>query len=144
MDKTKIFMAVTAMISIICFNFNKILECMLSFVSENVYDESVLPYGPYIKSKPVIVERVMIDEHIYTNKARLLLNWRWNFDMFGFTTSDILILKPDAAHMVLQYKKKYSQCPSQLHTITVDLKNSTVTQNGKTGDILFEEICLFK
>lgn len=143
MDKTKIFMTVTAMISIVCFNFNKLLECILSFVSENMYDESVLPYGPYMKSKPVIIERAMIDEHIYTNKTRLLLNWRWDFDISGFTTSDISVIKNKAEHMVIQYKKKYDRCSPQLHTIAIDFKNNTITQNGKTEDILFGEIHLF-
>jgi hypothetical protein len=144
MDKTKMFMVVTAMISVVCFNFNKILETVLSLVFENVYDESVLLYGPYMKSKPITVECVMIDVHVFTNKTRLLLNWRWDFDILGFTTSDILMMKPDASSMVIQYKKKYGPCPSQTHTVTVDFKNNTVTEKGKTSDILFEEICLFK
>lgn len=132
------------MISVVCFNFNKILGTVLSLVFENVYDESVLLYGPYMKSKPITVERAMIDEHVYTNKTRLLLNWKWNFDMLGCTTSDLLMMKPDASAMVLQYKKKYGQRPLQNHTVTVDFKNNTVTNKGKTSDILFEEICLFK
>ena len=144
MDKTKMFMMVTTIISVVCFNFNKILETILSLIFENVYDESVLLYGPYMNSKPITVECVMIDAHVYTNKTRLLLNWKWNFDMFGFMTSDILMMKPDASSMVLQYKKKYGICPSQTHTIIVDFKNNTITENGKTNDILFEEICLFK
>lgn len=138
------FMMVTAMISFVCFYFNKILETVLSLVFENMYDESVLLYGPYMKSKPIMVECVMIDAHIFTNKTRLLLNWKWNFDILGFTTSDILMMKPDASLMILQYKKKYGPCPSKTHMITVDFKNNTVTEKGKTNDILFEEICLFK
>ena len=144
MDKTKIFMYVTTIISVICFNFNKILDYIISSVSKNMYDESVLTYGPYIKSNPIVIELAMIDEHIYTNKTQLLLNWKWNFDILGFTTSDILILKHDAIQMVIQYRKKYDQCKSQLYVMSIDLKKNTVTQNGKTTDILFEEICLFK
>lgn len=138
------FMAVTAMISIMCFNFNKVLDTVLSLVFENMYDESVLLYGPYMKSKPITVECVMIDAHVFTNKTRLLLNWKWNFDILGFTTSEILMMKPNASSMVIQYKKKYGEKPNQIHTITVDVKNNTITEKGKTSGILFEEICLFK
>jgi hypothetical protein len=44
----------------------------------------------------------------------------------------------------MRYKKKYGPRPSQTHTIMVDFKKNTITENGKTNDILFEEICLFK
>lgn len=138
------FMMVTAMISIVCFNFNKLLEFVMALVFENIYDESILSYGPYMKSKPIVVERVMVDTHVYTNKSRLLLNWKWDFDIMGFLVSDILIMKPDASGMILQYKKKYGECPSQLYTIALDFKNNTVTENGTPRDILFGEVCLFK
>jgi hypothetical protein len=144
MNKTKMFMTVTAMISIVCFNFNKILKTVLSLVFDNMYDESVLVYGPYMKSKPVSVDCVMVDAYVFTNKTRLLLNWKWDFDMRGFSTSDILMMKPEASSMVLQYKKKYGENPYKTHTITVDFNNNTLTEKGKTSDILFEEICLFK
>jgi hypothetical protein len=142
MDKTKMFMMATAIISMICFNFNKLLKFILLLVFENIYDESVIVYGPYMKSKPIVVEMVMIDENIYTNKSRLLLNWNWDFDIMGFLTSDILMMKPDALNMAIQYKKKYGDC--QIHNVFIDLKKNTITKNGNTENIVFEEICLFK
>lgn len=144
MNNTKIFMTITAIISIVCFNFNKVLDCILSFVANNVYDESVLSYGPYIKSNPITVKRAMIDTNMYTNKTKLLLNWKWNFDMSGFTTSDILLLKPDASKMILQYVKNYGGEPDLIHTLNINFENSTIIENGITRDIMFEEICLFK
>jgi hypothetical protein len=137
-------MAITAMISIVCFNFNKILKFILSLIFANLYDESVIVYGPYMKSKPIIIERAMLDEYIYTNKSSLLLNWKWDFDIMGFLTSDILMMKPDAINMIFQYRKKYGDNSSQLHTIYIDFKNNTVTENGITKNIVFEEICIFK
>jgi hypothetical protein len=141
MDKTKMFMMLTAMLSIVCFNFNKILDSILSFVFENLYDDSILTYGPYMKSKPIIIETVMIDKKIYTNKTTLLLNWKWDFDIMGFLTSDILLLKPNATIMVMQYKKKYTD--SLFHTIMIDFENNTITENSETKDIMFGEVYLF-
>jgi hypothetical protein len=142
MNTTKLFMMVTAMISIVCFNFNRILEFVLELIFENIYDESVLVYGPYAKSIPITVERVMIDEHVYTNKSRLLLNWKWDFDIMGFLTSDILIMKPDTSNMVIQYKKKYGD--RNLHTMALNFENNTITENGTVKNIMFNEVCLFK
>lgn len=136
-------MTITAMISIVCFNFNKILNHILLFVFEHIHDESVLTCGPYMKSKPITVEKAIIDEHIYTNKSNLLLNWKWDFDIMGFTSSNLLIMKPNANVMILQYKKHYGIYSSKLHTISIDFKNSTITENGIIKDIMFEEICLF-
>lgn len=142
MNKTTIFMSVTAIISTICFNFNKIIDYILMFINENLYDDSVIPYGPYMKTKPIDVELVMIDEHIFTNKMKLLLNWKWNFDISGITMSDILLLKPHAKILVLQYTKKYSKTPSQTTTIKINIANNTILENDTIGEILFGEICL--
>jgi hypothetical protein len=142
MDKARLFIIITAIISFISFNFNKILDIVLSFISDKIYDTSVFIYGPYMKSIPITIEYAIIDEYIYTNKTMLLLNWKWSFDILGFTTSDILLLKPDASIMILQYSKKYG-LDKQMHTICIDFKNNIVSENGITKDIMFEEICLF-
>ena len=142
MNKTTLFMSVTAIISTICFNFNKIIDHILMFTNENLYDDSVIPYGPYMKTKPINVELVMIDEHIFTNKMNLLLNWKWNFDISGITMSDILLLKPDAKILVLQYTKKYSKNTSQTHTIKINITDNTIFDNDTLSEILFGEICL--
>lgn len=139
----KIFMAVTAFISIVCFNFNKILHVAFTFLFNNIYDNSILTYGPYMRSMPVIVDLATIDGQVYTNKTILLFNWKWNFDISGITTSDLLILKDDASNMTLHYKKKY---PSGeiINKINIDFKNKKITQNDVVDDIVFEEIALYK
>ncbi len=142
MNKTSVFMAITTMISIVCFNFNKILNVVLSFIFENFYDESIFRYGPYMKSKPIIIECVMIDSYIYTNKTKLLLNWKWNFDIAGFITSDVLKLKPDAKLMIMRYRKKYGPNQSHLYTLSINFTDNTMTENNIVKDIMFEEICL--
>lgn len=144
MDKRQLFMSLTAVISIICFNFNKILDIIISIVAENIYDESTVIYGPYMKSKPVHIDCVMIDEHIYTNKAELLMNWKWDFDMMGITVPDLLLLKSSANNMVIKYRKKYSSECSEPCIIGIDFSKNTVTKSGKTCSILFNEISLFK
>jgi hypothetical protein len=149
MGKTEVFMVITAIISVLCFNFNKFLNYILTMVSDNMYDESVLVYGPYMKSKPVVVDRVLIDEEVFTNKMCLLLNWKWNFDISGITLSDIRILKQDATVMVLYYKKKHENSDKS-YGIEIDFVDNTVTKINTPGDtvekntvrILFEEVRL--
>ena len=141
MDKTQIFMILTSVISVICFNFNKVLDYIISLVSENIYDESVYIYGPYYKYKPITIDLVMIDEKIYTNKFRLLMNWKWNFDLSGFVTSDVLLLKTKPHNMIIKYRKKQSQDSSPV-VCKVDFINSTVDFDNMVKDIVFEEIPL--
>ena len=136
-------MSITAILSIVCFNFNKIVIYLLSTASSCMNDASIVPYGPYMKSKPIIVDLVMIDAVIYTQRTCLLLNWLWDFDISGFTLSDILVLNPESSTMVMQYKKKYGPHKYKIHTIMVDLKQKTIAENGISRQIIFDEICLF-
>jgi hypothetical protein len=150
MGKTKVFMAITAIISVLCFNFNKLLNYILTMVSDNMYDESVLVYGPCIKSKPIVVLNALIDGKVFTNKTDLLLNWKWDFDISGITLSDILILKHDASIMLIHYNNKNVNDGTQ-YSIQIDILNNTLTKKHMLGDIpqiefvkiLFGEVKLF-
>lgn len=131
------FMMVTAVISVVCFNFNKILHFVLSLVCDNIYDESVPVFGPYMNVKPIILELAMVDQQVCTNKMNLLMNWYWNTDIGGITTSDILV---KGNNIAIQYRKKYSECPSKVYKCIINIENQKITQGDKTTDILFEEL----
>lgn len=137
MDKTNLFMAVTAIISVVSFNFNKILNIILSFICDNIYDESVPVIGPYMNIKPIIVDFAIVDQQVCTNKINLLMNWYWDTDIGGITTSDILIKGNNVA---IQYRKKYSDRPSKVYKCIIDVENKKIIRGTDTSDILFEEL----
>ncbi len=142
MNKKHVLMPMTAIISILCFNFNKILMTILTFIFEHIYDDMVGCIGPYMKSNPITIEYVVMDSSIYTNKMNLLLNWKWNFDIMGFSVADIKSIKPDSKNMTMHYRKKYDH-NQNIHIMDIDFKNKTVTVDKDTREILFNEIHIF-
>ena len=137
MDKTKIFMVVTAIISMICFNFNKLLHIVLSTICDNIYDTSVPVYGPYMRVKPIRLQLATIDNEICTNKMELLLNWYWDTDIGGITTSNILM---QGRVVSLQYTKKFSDNPTKVYKCIIDTEDQKIIINSVGDDILFEEL----
>ena len=127
MIKRQVFMAVTAFISIICFNFNKITSEIIKFISSNIYDDSVVYWGPYVKSIPIEIFSAYTNDSAYkicTNKIKLLLNWKWDFDIQGITTTDIKLLGTHVEFLTINYKKKHS---NEHFTCNIDLKNNTIS-----------------
>ena len=99
--------------------------------------------GPYSKSKPIQVSIAMIDGENYTNKVKLMLNWKWNFDISGIDIDDFLLLKPDAAKVVIQYTSKYTNCKEILdaRSCVIDVCGKSVKiDRDKEKKILFGEI----
>lgn len=138
MDKTKIFMAVTAFISIVCFNFNKIITAVIGWVNLNMYDHSIYSWGPYQRSLPVVIREAYVNGTLSTNKVELLLNWRWDFDMNGISGSDLALLGDD---IVIVYYCKYLTQPN-ITTCHIDLKNKTVNIDNTQKRIVFDEVKL--
>lgn len=140
--KVKIFMAVTAVIAAVNMYFNIFLDNIIVWLSKNLYDEYVYTYGPYYKSVPIDIDLAMIDGDVYTNKTRLLMHWKWNFDIVGVIISDILLMKPNASKIILRYKKKYSTTPDRQYICIVDITSNKIIEDNSSRNILFEEIRL--
>ena len=144
MDKTQLFMVITAMVSFIYCHFNKILDYVISEASKNIYDAAIVPLGIHYRSLPLSVKLAMIDGQSYTNKFELMLMWKWDFDIKGFTSDNIQLLKPDAKRLVLQAHPKYG---ASMKEYAIDLVEESITITDDKGqivhDILFGEICLF-
>ena len=137
MSKTKAFMAITSILTVISFNFNILLNLLLRFIFENICDESTPIFGISEKSKPININYAMVDSKIYTNKMRLLLNWKWDFDINGFTMTDISLLNPNAKKVALQYTKKNDNIK---YIININVENSSIIQKNKITPIQFGEI----
>ena len=135
-------MVITAFISIICFNFNKITKRVIRFVCSEIDDSSVFSWGPYKKYVPIEILSAYTCKEICTNKLNLFINWNWNCEIPGILDHSLQDLF-DATEMVLvfNHKKKISIC-------LIDLKNNSYyIQSGldfKTvkHNILFGEIKL--
>lgn len=109
-----------------------------------VRDEMVPSYGPFMISKPLIICHADVDGAICTNRMRLILNWKWNFDIRGFTLGDLERLgicngAVKRKNMVIGYKKKYDT-EDKLHACLIDLCQQRTIMDGCTKDILFGEI----
>jgi hypothetical protein len=89
--KEELFMGATAILSKVCFNFNKIILFGLSWICINIPENHVLVYGPYINSRNITINYASIDGVECTNRFNLLLNWYWCSDINGITIPNILI-----------------------------------------------------
>ena len=136
---SKVFMGATAIISFLCFKFNIILRVVLSTIFRNIEDESVPVIGPNIKSKPVYIDIAIVDGQICTNKLRLLTNWLWDYDFGGIYMYDI---PSDFSSLSIRYRKIFSEDPMKYHLCVIKATDKKMIINGKTRDIVFEEISL--
>ena len=136
--KTKAFLCVTAVISIVCFNFNKVLYTVLSFICTTFNDNSSPVHGPYMNIKPIIIDLAMIDDNVCTNKLNLLVNWYWDCDIDGILTSNLLL---PGRHIIIQYRKKYNNS-NKTYRLYIDRDRNTITRGRTINNILFEEIKL--
>ena len=142
MIKTQIFMAVTAFISIVCFNFNKIISYGIQLVCANMYDDSIITWGPYNKSLPIDIHSAYTNTEICTNKLQLFVNWKWNFDMHGISKSELEeIFGPNIQYITIVYCSKH-HTKDKLYTCIIDLKNNTFNIKGVVKRILFDEVRL--
>lgn len=153
MDKTKLFMTITAIISFICIRFDKIINCIISTASQNMYDSSIIPIGIHYKSLPINTVLVMIDGETVTNKFKLMMYWKWDFNANGFRIPDIHLIKPDAQIVIIRAIPKYT---NEVKHYRIDLNADTITisdpcssvsdshrcKSSSTNDILFGEICM--
>jgi hypothetical protein len=131
-------MYITAFISIVCFNFNKVLNMVLTLICDNMYDDVVPVFGPYMNMTPIVIEYAVVDNVECTNKLKLLTNWYWNSDIGGILTSNILL---KGEKIAIQYKKKYSENqPDKTNICIINIKKNKVTIENKTKNILFEEL----
>jgi hypothetical protein len=134
-------MSATACISVVCFNFNKILDAVLAFIASNIYDDAVPTLGPNTQSIPITVESAIIDANNYTNKVTLMLNWKWDFDMGGFNAGYIKMLNPAADVCVIRFTKKHDP-PSNTQCAVINFTTNTITIDGVEKQILFNDVCL--
>ena len=134
----QLFMTVTAFISIVCFNFNKVIDSILYCISKCIYDDLVLTVGPYGNSKPIEIKNVLIDGIIFKNKFDLMLNWKWDFEFSGISKLDIVNIKPDAENVIIEYCQKYND--NSFKIIKVDMNKNYLVKNNKRNNLLFNEI----
>jgi hypothetical protein len=140
MDKTQIFMSVTAFISIVSFNFNKIISYIIQLLCNNVYDQSILTYGPYYKSLPITIHYVYVDDELYTNRFRLFANWFWEFEIGGVCKLDLekILLKSDERIILISYSHILNS--KKIYKLVIDLKNNTTDIGGVVKGISFNQI----
>lgn len=137
MDKVKIFMTVTALISVICFNFNRALYVVLCWICKNLRDDSIPVYGPYMRVKPISILFAITDKQTCTNKIKLLTNWYWDNDIRGLTLSHLPV---DGRIIAINYTKKYSNNPYQVHKCIINTVTEKIVIDEKENDIIFEEL----
>jgi hypothetical protein len=145
MNKKDIFMIWTAITSFIEFNFNKILDFVLSLIFHHMKDSSVHSFsrcGLYSNSMPITANLVMIDGENFTNKFNLLMSWKWDFNMKGISTDNLEMLKENPKGVTLSYMYKYGNLGYS--TVYINLLDETITDDKEIKkDILFGEIELF-
>lgn len=134
----QLFMIVTAFISIACFNFNKVIDLILYYISKCIYDDLVLTFGPYSNSKPIEIKNVLIDGIIFKNKFELMLNWKWDFEFSGISKLDIVNIKPDAENVIIEYCQKYGD--NSFKIIKIHMDKNYLVKNNKRNNLLFNEI----
>lgn len=122
--KTQIFYFCTAVLSILCFNFNKIVCWMLYAISRYIPDRYIYPIGPYYR-KTISINYTSIDDVEYTNRFRLLLCWR-----AVNNTDDFKLLTPNPKYINIQYNDSY---------MSIDMVENSVIKNNRTVYILFGE-----
>jgi hypothetical protein len=144
MIKVKIFMAVTSIISVLCFNFNKLLDNILTLVCFVIYDEYIPVWGPYMRSCPVIVTHALVDGQTCTNKFQLILNWYWDFNLNAFTIDNINMLHPKSEVVIFGYINKYEKNGGKINRCEINLKNNIIDINNTTNDIVFGLINLLE
>jgi hypothetical protein len=137
MDKVKIFMFVTAIISAVVFKFNKFLDIFISLLCEHICDKSMIATGPYINSTPVVIKYAMIDGTDISNKLNFVLNWKWNFDFHGFYVSDIHLISPGAKEFISCFTNKYTGEELMVH---LNFENNVYFKNNIRHNIPFGEI----
>lgn len=138
MDSAKVFMAVTAFISVVCFNFNICVDAVLKFVFANAYDESTPTLGPYSKSSPIVVHLATAGGAVCTNKVQLLVNWKWDFDIGGIDSGCLDLM--GSTKVIVNYRKRYADDGD--HTCVIDTEKKSATIDGATKRILFNEVHL--
>lgn len=137
LDKTRIFMEITAFISVICFNFNKIIDGVLKFLNTNLDDEHIIVFGPYTKAVPIIIHNAYVNNIPCTNKFKLLASWKWDFDINGLTQNNIRIMGEDVSSIICSYSYRGSE---KTYICNIDLKNKVININNRVQRIAFGDI----
>ena len=133
-------MVATAILSVVYFNFKRVLRAVLWWVCAYVEDGVVPCYGPYMYVRPITVDLAMVDGETCTNRVNLLLNWYWDTDIDGVVLSDLLV---PGRRIAICYKKRFSSGPGVVHTCVVDVEGGRVAFDGEGGvDVMFEELKL--
>ena len=142
MMKTEIFMAVTAVISVICFNFNKIIDYCVVFVCTHMNDSSVFPIGPYKNSYPIKIENAASDGNNCINKLKLILSVYWDYDIGGVDVSKLECL---GKRLVFTYHEKGRKNIHNKITYNVNLvKKTVVINNGSKQLLSFDELVILQ
>lgn len=136
MNLATLFITVTALLTSICITFNKILNAILYFVCKYLRDDTIYPFGIYMKSKPIHITYASIDNMKYTNKIELLMDWKWNFDFGGITCYDLELIHEDPKMVRLCYVLN-----SVEYECSINIPDGVYTINSREKDILFGEIC---
>lgn len=139
MNLTTLFVTITALIASVCIKFDKLIYLCLYYVCKYIEDDKLYPFGPYMKSKPIRISYVLINNLHYTNKMELLMNWKWNFDIGGITCDDILTIHPNPEIVIIKYTIKNIE-----HECNISITDNTYKIDLESKDILFGEICLDK
>ena len=132
-------MLVTAIVSFISFNFNKLLHMVISWICNNMNDESVPTWGPYRSVLPITPTWAMVDKKPCINQIKLLLHWFWNPDMGGISTSDILIR---GEIIQIEYEKKYTTDHVKKHICLINTSARNIMMDGNIKSIMFGEVVL--
>ena len=130
-----LFLITTASISYILFKYQKFVEIIIRFISNNMYDNSIIPFGMYMCNNPIVILSASNKDKFYTNKLKLICYNLWDFDINGLDINHIKLLNVD--NILIFYKYKGS---NEIKELNINLIDSTIKVNNEYKPVLFNEI----
>ena len=142
--KINLFMFITAIMSNVSFNFNRVITSIISWMCLNVPDKYTPTWGPYRNAKQIKLIYATIDGENCTNRMTLMLNWYWNDDIGGFLTTDIAM---PGNLVIMKYYHKHRMprvMPKKCVICKINMRTKKFLITDLSADweeIIFGELC---